>query len=62
MDRDPKTGGALNDGTSKQPAYKALLMVCTGTECAAQGAYSIRDALRRELTARELERNFLVAR
>ncbi|MCP4196804.1 MAG: NADH-quinone oxidoreductase subunit F [Proteobacteria bacterium] len=58
---DPPTPDAANEDASKQTAaYKALLMVCTGTQCAAQRAYSIRDVLRRELTARELERNFLV--
>ncbi len=58
---DPPTPDAANGDASEQPtSYKALLMVCTGTQCAAQGAYSIRDALRRELTARELEKNYLV--
>jgi NADP-reducing hydrogenase subunit HndC len=58
---DPPTPDAVNGDASEQPtSYKALLMVCTGTQCAAQRAYSIRDTLRRELTARELEKNFLV--
>ncbi|MBN1357072.1 4Fe-4S binding protein [bacterium] len=41
-------------------AYKATLMVCTGTGCISAGAFNVRDALNRILKEKSLESDYLV--
>jgi NADH:ubiquinone oxidoreductase subunit F (NADH-binding)/(2Fe-2S) ferredoxin len=41
-------------------AYKAMLMVCTGTGCVSAGAFDVKDELNRVIADRNLDKDFLV--
>ncbi len=53
-------GSAAATEQKRLAGYKAMLMVCTGTGCVSAKAFSLQDALKEEISKRDLDKDFLV--